>query len=152
LMAEPHLSAIFLDVAQITATKKIRDQRPKSNLGHQDKIIASILQKLQQEVSIATKIRLTNHLSKYEPQHPLVLESLLYCLQNCHQKAYLKQVGELLRSLVSIEQFPIVLPLIRDIYLQSPEHNIEQHHESYRILWYWSRSITYQEFEQLWLT
>jgi hypothetical protein len=152
LMAEPRLSAIFSDIDQATSTKKTRSQKSKSNLGHQDKIIANILHKLQSEVSIATKIRLTNHLAKYEPQHPLVLESLLYCLQNCNQKAYLKQVGELLRSLVLIEQFPIVLPTIRDIYLQSPDHNIEQHHESYRILWYWSRSIPHQEFEQLWLT
>jgi hypothetical protein len=152
LMAEPHLSAMFLDVEQVTSTKKTRNQKPKNNLGHQDKIIASILQKLQSEVSIATKIRLTNHLAQYEPQHPLVLESLLYCLQNCNQKAYLKQVGELLRSLILIDQLPVVLSQVKDIYLQSLDQNIEQHHESYRILWYWSRSIPHQEFEQLWLT
>jgi hypothetical protein len=152
LMAEPHLSAMFSDVEQVTSIKKTHNQKPKSNLGHQDKIIASILQKLQSEVSIATKIRLTNHLAKYEPQHPLVLASLLYCLQNCNQKAYLKQVGELLRSLVLIDQLPVVLSQVKDIYLQSLDQNIEQHHESYRILWYWSRSIPHQEFEQLWLT
>jgi Effector-associated domain 4/NACHT domain len=153
ITAESYLRELFLSIdqdAKITSTKKTGRQKPKNSFGNQDKIIAGILQKLQSEVSISTKIRLTNHLAKYEPQHPLVLQSLLYCLGNCDQKAYLKQIGESLRSLVSIEQLPIVLPQVRDIYQKA--QNIEQHHESYRILWYWSRSMTHKEFEQVWLS
>jgi Effector-associated domain 4/NACHT domain len=153
LTANPHFSEMFLSIdnpRKNRLNKSSRNEQPKNNLGDPQKLIASIVPKLQANSSVNIKIRLANHLAKYEPQHPLVLESLIYCLKNCDQKAYLKQVGESLRNLVSIEQLPLVLPQVRDIYLQSQDRNIEQHHESYRILWYWSRSITHQEFESLW--
>jgi hypothetical protein len=153
LTNNPHLSELFLSInnpRKNKSNKSSRNEKPKNNFGDPQKLIASIVPKLQADGSVNVKIRLANHLAKYEPQHPLILESLLYCLKNCDQKAYLKQVGESLRNLVSIEQIPSVLPQVRDIYLQS--QNIEQRHESYRILWYWSRSITHAEFEQLWLS
>jgi Effector-associated domain 4/NACHT domain len=153
LTADPHLSELFtsIDNAQkITSNKSSRNHQPQKNLGDPTKLIASLVQKLQSDASINIKIRLANHLAKYEPQHPLVLESLLYCLENCDQKAYLKQVGESLRHLVTVDQLPLILPSVRDIYLESQNKNIEQHHESYRILWYWSRSITYEKFEHFW--
>jgi Effector-associated domain 4/NACHT domain len=153
LTNNPHLSELFLSIdnpRKNKSNKSTRNEKPKNNLVDPQKLIASIVPKLQADSSINVKIRLANHLAKYEPQHPLILESLLYCLKNCDQKAYLKQVGESLRNLVLIEQLPSVLPQVRDIYLQS--QNIEQRHESYRILWYWSRSITHAEFEQLWLS
>ncbi len=155
LISEPHLSELFLLIdnpRQNKSSKSSRNEKPKNSLGDPQKLIASIVPKLQANSSVNIKIRLANHLAKYEPQHPLILESLIYCLKNCDQKAYLKQVGESLRNLVSIEQLPKILPQVRDIYLKSQNHNIEQHHESYRILWYWSRSITHAEFEQLWLS
>jgi Effector-associated domain 4/NACHT domain len=153
LTTDPHLCELFLSIdnAQKSAShKSSRNQQSQKNLGDPTKLVASLVQKLQSDASINIKIRLANHLAKYEPGHPLVLESLLYCLENCDQKAYLKQVGESLRNLVSINQLPKVIPQIRDIYLKSTGHNIEQHHESYRILWYWSRLIAHQEFEHLW--
>jgi Effector-associated domain 4/NACHT domain len=155
LNAEPHIRELFLSInnpRKNRLTKSSRNEKPKNNLGDPQKLVASIVPKLQANSSVNIKIRLINHLAKYEPQHPLILESLLYCLKNCDQKAYIKQVGESLRNLVSIEQLPLVLPQVRDIYLQSQNRNIEQRHESYRILWYWSRFITYAEFEQLWLS
>jgi Effector-associated domain 4/NACHT domain len=153
LTANPGFSELLLSIEnprKNRSNKSSRNEKPKNNFGDPQKLIASIVPKLQADGSVNVKIRLANHLAKYEPQHPLILESLLYCLKNCDQKAYLKQVGESLRNLVSIEQLPIVLPQVRDIYLQS--QNIEQRHESYRILWYWSRSIAHAEFEQLWLS
>jgi hypothetical protein len=163
LTTDPHFSELFSSIAfgasetidnprKNRLNKSSRDKKPKNNLGDPQKLIASIVPKLQADSSINIKIRLANHLAKYEPQHPLILESLIYCLKNCDQKAYLKQIGESLRNLVSVEQLLIVLPQVRDIYLQSQKRNIEQHHESYRILWYWSRSIAHAEFEQLWLS
>ncbi len=154
LIADPHFSELFLSVEnpqKNRLSKSSRNEKPKNNLGDPQKIIASIVPKLQASSSVNIKIRLANHLAKYEPQHPLILESLLYCLKNCDQKAYLKQVGESLRNLVSIEQLPFVLPQVRDIYLQSQNRNIEQCQESYRILWHWSKSITHKDFEEIWL-
>jgi hypothetical protein len=155
LTAESDFSDLFSSIdnpRKNRLPKSSRNQQSKNNLSDPQKLIASIVTKLQTDISINVKIRLTNHLAKYEPQHPLVLESLIYCLKNCEQKAYLKQVGEALRNLVSIEQLPTVIPQIRDIYLKSLDRKIEQHQESYRILWYWSRSITHAEFERLWLS
>jgi energy-coupling factor transporter ATP-binding protein EcfA2 len=151
LRIEPQLAEIFSSIKNAPKNPSSqRDRQSKENLGDPRKIIESIVRKLQSNNSVNTKIRLANHLAKYEPDHPLVLESLLYCLKHCDQKAYLKQVGESLRSLVPIADLPSVLPKVRDIYLESPKKNPEQYHESYRILWYWSRSIGHPEFESLW--
>jgi energy-coupling factor transporter ATP-binding protein EcfA2 len=151
LRIEPQLAEIFSSIENAPKNPSSqRNRQSKENLGDPRKIIESIVRKLQSNNSVNTKIRLANHLAKYEPNHPLVLESLLYCLKHCDQKAYLKQVGESLRSLVPIADLPSVLPQVRDIYLESPKNNPEQYHESYRILWYWSRSIGHPEFESLW--
>jgi Effector-associated domain 4/NACHT domain len=153
LSAEPDLSELFSLIDQTqktTSSKNSRHQKPQKDSGDPAKLVASLVQKLQSDSDITNKIRLVNHLAKYEPNHPLVLKSLLFCLKNCSQKAYLKQVGELLRSLVSIEQLSTVLPQVRDIYLQAQSRKNDQFHESYRILWYWSRSISHPEFEALW--
>jgi energy-coupling factor transporter ATP-binding protein EcfA2 len=151
LRIEPQLAEIFSSIENAPRNPSSqRDRQSKENLGDPQKIIESIVRKLQSNSSVNTKIRLANHLAKYEPDHPLVLESLLYCLKHCDQKAYLKQVGESLRSLVPIADLPLVLPKVRDIYLESQNNNPEQYHESYRILWYWSRSIGHPEFESWW--
>jgi energy-coupling factor transporter ATP-binding protein EcfA2 len=151
LRIEPQLAEIFSSIENAPKNPSSqRDRQSKENLGDPQKIIESIVRKLQSNNSVNTKIRLANHLAKYKPDHPLVLESLLYCLKHCDQKAYLKQVGESLRSLVSIADLPLVLPKVRDIYLESQNNNPEPYHESYRILWYWSRSIGHPEFESLW--
>jgi Effector-associated domain 4/NACHT domain len=147
------ISVIFASIdtpQQQTPTKNSHCQKPQQNYGDQAKIIAGIVQRLQSGSNLTTQIRLTNHLAKYEPQHPLVLESLLYCLKNCDQKSYLKQVGESLRNLVTSKQLPLVLPQVRNIYLDAQDNNIERYQESYRILWYWSRALTHPEFELLW--
>jgi hypothetical protein len=153
LTVELDLNELFSSINQaqkITSNKSSRHQKPSKDFGDPAKLITSLVQKLQSDTDINHKIRLVNHLAKYEPNHPLIIKSLLFCLKNCNQKAYLKQVGELLRSLVSVDQLTIVLPQIRDIYLQAQDRNTDQFHESYRILWYWSRSINYPEFEELW--
>jgi Effector-associated domain 4/NACHT domain len=145
------LSANIEDDRPTPIQKSQRRQRKiKDSHGDQHKLVAGIIRKLATSDDLMTQIRLANHLAKYEPQHPLVLESLLHCLKTSDQKAYLKQVGESLRNLVSIDQVPLVLPLVRDIYLDASEQNMERYHESYRVLWYWSRSTTHQEFDRLW--
>ncbi len=153
LMTEPLFQTIFPAIEPALkkkSSKSSRNQKHQKNLGDSSKLVAAIVQKLQADGNANIKIRLANNLARHEPQHPLVLDSLLYCLKNCDQKAYLKQVGESLRNLVTVEQLPLVFPQVREIYLASQDLHAEQYHESYRILWHWSRSINHPEFEELW--
>jgi Effector-associated domain 4/NACHT domain len=151
LAVKPQLAGIFSSIDSAPKQPSVkRERQSKENLGDPQKIVGSIVRKLQAHNSVSIKIRLANHLAQYEPEHPLILESLLYCLKNCDQKAYLKQVVESLRNWVKIADLPLVLPQVRDIYWESQKNNSDQYHECYRILWYWSRSISYPEFESLW--
>jgi hypothetical protein len=79
------------------------------------------------------------------------LSSLLEALGTEHRKSSLKLVTDTLDFLIEIEgdRLSEIFPQVRDLYLSEQTHAPSKR-ACYKLLWDWSRTLTYTEFQDLW--
>jgi hypothetical protein len=102
------------------------------------------------------QIRMARRIAQLDLSHPQGLGHLLQCFAASTIKVEIKLVSESLRELVTIhdshiniqKQLTHIFITVRDVYL-APTSSV-QYQESFKLLWYWSRQLSYQEFSQLW--
>jgi hypothetical protein len=111
----------------------------------------TILQKLAANLPNHKRIYLLSKLAIYEPNHPILLSSLLEALGTEHRKSSLKLVTDTLDFLIEIEgdRLSEIFPQVRDLYLSEQTHAPSKR-ACYKLLWDWSRTLTYTEFQDLW--
>ncbi len=109
----------------------------------------TVLKRLAIETRLHQQIRLLSRLATYDPTHPEIIPRLLDTLGTARRKTSLKLAIETLRALVEREQLSTVLPQVRDIYQRlSPRSPSKR--TCYKLLWDWSKELTYSGFQRLW--
>ncbi|MGB2925021.1 MAG: NACHT domain-containing protein [Limnothrix sp.] len=109
----------------------------------------TVLKKLAIAATPHQRIFLLSKLAIYEPTHPEILPNLLDALETARRKTTLKLAVETLNSLVDGDRLIEVLPKVRDIYL-NPQTKSPSKRACYKLLWDWSKELTYQDFQHLW--
>jgi Effector-associated domain 4/NACHT domain len=102
------------------------------------------------------QIRLARQIAQLQTNHPQGLNNLLQYFATGSTKVAIKLASESIKELVTIydghgqlhPQLPHTFQVMHKIYL-SPTNGV-QYQESFKLLWYWSRQLSYQDFLQLW--
>jgi HEAT repeat protein len=155
---DPHLRTMIVEtLAQLTSqaspsnTFKKRSRRSKHQNPQQlapEQLIAILVTKIGTTRDPLGQLRLAYRIAQLDLSHPLGIDRLVQKLAASSSKTEIKQAAEFLRELVAIDRLPQILPTVRDLYL-SPSNPV-QYQECFKLLWYWSRLLSYQEFSRLW--
>ena len=143
LEAQPSAAIAARPIQQRSST------RPKPE-PDRDTAIANLKAKLNSATDLSHRIRLAGKLGHYLPTDPQVTETLLNALSTSRSKAMLKSAVDHLRD--TMAEDPLLqqlIPCVRDIYLRNPATS-ERSRQCYRLLWYWSASVTLEAFQRQW--
>lgn len=109
----------------------------------------AILQKLAQETSVHQRVYHISKLVNFEPTHPIIIQTLLETLAIARRKKTLRLIIETFQKVINQEQLTEIFPQVRDLYLD-PTTQAPSKKACYKLLWEWSRELSYLDFQALW--
>jgi hypothetical protein len=164
-ITDPHLQSMTVkaleqlaDPAPPAQTRR-RPGKTQPQLSHHlapEQLVEILVSKILTTKDPLGQIRMARRIAQLDLSHPQGLGHLLICFAASTIKVEIKLICESLRELVTIhdshmniqKQVPHIFTTVRDAYL-APTNSV-QYQESFKLLWYWSRQLSYQEFSQLW--
>ncbi len=98
-----------------------------------------------------TQRRYAYQLGKFQPGHPLAVNTLLALLATTHPASFYKRTGEYLTEILLDTQLPLVIRT-----LKTKSETIERGDRTaaalqcYKLIWYCAERLPYQKFRQIW--
>ncbi len=139
-------------ISKQTLPSSTRNQHKKIARQYGSNIaIAELESKLTTIDNAETKRRYAYQLGKFQPGHPLAVNTLLQLISSTQPSSFYKRTGEYLKEVLVDEQLPLVVTTLKDLVTgidrgdRSPLAL-----ECYKLLWYCADRLPYQKFIGIW--
>jgi HEAT repeat protein len=147
-----HPAAQIQLVSKQTLPSSTRNQLKKLARQRSNNIAISELEsKLIAIDNAETQRRYAYQLGKFQPGHPLAVNTLLQLMSSAQPASFYKRTGEYLKEILVDEQLPLVIKTLKDLVIgielgdRSPLAV-----ECYKLLWYCADRLPYQKFVEIW--
>jgi hypothetical protein len=171
----PNQVAAIENLRQISPTHPIAQQQfvsdrtlPSSTRHQRKKVarqrdigmaIAELEQKLLHVNNAESQRRYAYQLGKFQPGHPLAIDTLLQLMSRSQSKSFYKRTAEYLKEIVLEEQLPLIITQLKSYIIwidrgDAPTESLRQRStsglECYKLIWYCAEQLPYQKFIQIW--
>jgi Effector-associated domain 4/NACHT domain len=116
-----------------------------------DIAIAELESKLITVNNAETQRRYAYQLGKFQPGHPLAVNTLLQLISSAQPSSFYKRTGEYLKEILIDEQLPLVVMTLQDLVIgidRGSRSPLEL--ECYKLLWYCADRLPYRKFVKIW--
>ena len=109
--------------------------------------IAELAQKLATAKNAESQRRYAYQLAKFQPGHPLAVDTLLQLMCSTQPVSFYKRTGECLKEVISAEQLALVITTLKPnlAKIESGDRSAATL-ECYKLLWYCAEQLPYQQF------
>jgi Effector-associated domain 4/NACHT domain len=139
-------------VSDKTLPSSTRNRRKKGSQQRDlSMAIAELERKLTTVKSVESQRRYAYQLGKFQPGHPIAVDTLLQLMSTSQPSSFHKRTGEYLKEIVSDEQLALIISALK-------KHAIDigmggrsaLSLECYKLLWYCAEQLPYQQFINIW--
>jgi Effector-associated domain 4/NACHT domain len=112
-----------------------------------DVAIAELEQKLSTAKNAESQRRYAYQLAKFQPGHPLAVDTLLQLMCSIQPASFYKRTGECLKEAILDEQLVLVITTLKHhlVKIESGDRSAATL-ECYKLLWYCAEQLPYQQF------
>jgi Effector-associated domain 4/NACHT domain len=148
--AHPAAQTQFVSKQTLPTSTRNRFKKIARQCGN-DIAIAELESKLLTINNAETQRRYAHQLGKFQPGHPLAVNTLLQLMSSAQPASFYKRTGEYLKEVLVDEQLPLVIKTLKDLVIgidrgdRSPLAV-----ECYKLLWYCADRLPYQKFVEIW--
>jgi hypothetical protein len=148
--AHPATQIEFTSKQTLPSSTRNRHKKITRQLAN-DIAIAELESKLATVNNAETQRRYAYQLGKFQPGHPLAVNTLLKLISSAQPASFYKRTGEYLKEILIDERLPLVVTTLKDLVMgidrgdRSPLAL-----ECYKLLWYCADRLPYQKFIEIW--
>ncbi len=113
--------------------------------------IAQIEQKIANVDRAESQRRYAYQLGKFQPGHPIAVDTLLTLMSSPQSPSFYKRTGEYIKDIILSEQLPLVITRLKDC-IKDIDFGDRSHAalECYKLLWYCAERLPERQFDRAW--
>lgn len=125
--------------------------KKKASQRGSDIAIAELESKLTTINNAETQRRYAYQLGKFQPGHPLAVNTLLQLISSAQPSSFYKRTSEYLKEVLVEEQLPLLVMTLKNLVTEIDRGDRSPLAlECYKLLWYCADRLPYQKFVEIW--
>jgi Effector-associated domain 4/NACHT domain len=113
--------------------------------------ISELERKLSTVINPESQRRYAYQLGKFQPGHPISVDTLLQLMSSSQSPSFYKRTGEYIKEIILTTQLPLVIDRLKNLAIEVERGDRSSlAMECYKLLWYCAEQLPDRKFVQIW--